>query len=629
MRRNREARMFTYYISLPFKIIWNIVVFCLAVGLTIAWIGFLFGSVLGVVLVLIFAPDLFLLPMVLMGLTKSLEPSEKVYKKIKEEKSISNKPISQEYLIQYSEKTKTELDEWFHPADKNQTDSNLVDKKIYPEQEAVPNKTEKVNDKNKSMQELVVEKDKDADTLIVVRDDEETTFLTQNRKTHEYDNKLSESIRHDYLLEEIDSVDNSAKNIFDSFIVDFKQETICGKDFIKSIENILANMQDKRVEAHLQNDPDGNSLILKYLRHCHDEIENLIVEVNSLKQVLEKIDELADSMKTKIRKLPHDIQYRNEFEQDLLHHLESILINVEEKRIEAHKTVDTSYMNSVLEYINRFYEEVDCLTREAIPIEKTFKKRGEIKSGWRTGTKTFNSRETECTIKPIEWISDEDIKKLASDSFVCAVRVFYTDSRGRHMMSGGTGETSEDFEFLVTLKGWNLKEMSECYMLQSISHFAYECYDDETEDLYSFILTDLFDVDRFYPEFHSFYHQGTAWVQYDDETEEEWKYVPNEDSYAYAYRVRYFNGNHILDVDINEDLAVVRDSEERDTLRFLLKNQWITKEECDEIYSLLACFETLTESECNSPLLKKYKELKQVYLKTKEYGIVLDKNNQE
>lgn len=36
------------------KVIWDLIVIIWAISLTISWIGFLFGSVLGVVLVLIF-----------------------------------------------------------------------------------------------------------------------------------------------------------------------------------------------------------------------------------------------------------------------------------------------------------------------------------------------------------------------------------------------------------------------------------------------------------------------------------------------------------------------------------------------------------------------------------------------
>jgi hypothetical protein len=46
-----------------------------AVGLTIAWIVFVFGSVIGVVLLLIFFPEGFLLPMGLLALTVDLDPN--------------------------------------------------------------------------------------------------------------------------------------------------------------------------------------------------------------------------------------------------------------------------------------------------------------------------------------------------------------------------------------------------------------------------------------------------------------------------------------------------------------------------------------------------------------------------
>ena len=47
----------------PFILLWDIIVTALIVSAFVAWFGFLFGSVIAVVLVLIFAPDLFLLPM--------------------------------------------------------------------------------------------------------------------------------------------------------------------------------------------------------------------------------------------------------------------------------------------------------------------------------------------------------------------------------------------------------------------------------------------------------------------------------------------------------------------------------------------------------------------------------------
>jgi hypothetical protein len=52
-------------ILLPIKILWNIILTLLIIGAFVLWFGFIFGSVIAVVLILIFAPDLFLLPLAL------------------------------------------------------------------------------------------------------------------------------------------------------------------------------------------------------------------------------------------------------------------------------------------------------------------------------------------------------------------------------------------------------------------------------------------------------------------------------------------------------------------------------------------------------------------------------------
>lgn len=62
------------WVELPFRILWNILVLIAAVSLTVAWIIFLFGSVLGVILLLIFLPNGFFLPMMLLALTVELFP---------------------------------------------------------------------------------------------------------------------------------------------------------------------------------------------------------------------------------------------------------------------------------------------------------------------------------------------------------------------------------------------------------------------------------------------------------------------------------------------------------------------------------------------------------------------------
>ena len=55
----------TNIVLLPFRLIWNIIVTGLIIGGFILWFGFIFGSVIGIILILIFAPELFLLPLVL------------------------------------------------------------------------------------------------------------------------------------------------------------------------------------------------------------------------------------------------------------------------------------------------------------------------------------------------------------------------------------------------------------------------------------------------------------------------------------------------------------------------------------------------------------------------------------
>lgn len=55
-------------IEFSLKVIWDLIIIVAAIGLTIAWVVFLFGSVLGVVLVLIFIGlEGFLFPLLLFG----------------------------------------------------------------------------------------------------------------------------------------------------------------------------------------------------------------------------------------------------------------------------------------------------------------------------------------------------------------------------------------------------------------------------------------------------------------------------------------------------------------------------------------------------------------------------------
>jgi hypothetical protein len=64
--------MLANIIFFPFRLLWNIVVIGLIIAGFVFWFGFIFGSVLGVILILIFAPNLFLLPLLLLPLLKKL-----------------------------------------------------------------------------------------------------------------------------------------------------------------------------------------------------------------------------------------------------------------------------------------------------------------------------------------------------------------------------------------------------------------------------------------------------------------------------------------------------------------------------------------------------------------------------
>jgi hypothetical protein len=61
-------------ILFPFRLVWNIIVTGLIITGFVLWLGFIFGSVIGVILILIFAPDLFLLPLVLVFMYTKLWP---------------------------------------------------------------------------------------------------------------------------------------------------------------------------------------------------------------------------------------------------------------------------------------------------------------------------------------------------------------------------------------------------------------------------------------------------------------------------------------------------------------------------------------------------------------------------
>jgi len=63
-------------ILFPFRLVWNIIVTGLIIGGFVLWFGFIFGSVIAVILILIFAPDLFLLPLVLAPMYTEMWPEK-------------------------------------------------------------------------------------------------------------------------------------------------------------------------------------------------------------------------------------------------------------------------------------------------------------------------------------------------------------------------------------------------------------------------------------------------------------------------------------------------------------------------------------------------------------------------
>lgn len=69
---------FENIILLPFRLLWNIIVTALIIGGFVLWFGFIFGSVIAVILILIFAQDLFLLPLVLVPMYTKIWPDDEV-----------------------------------------------------------------------------------------------------------------------------------------------------------------------------------------------------------------------------------------------------------------------------------------------------------------------------------------------------------------------------------------------------------------------------------------------------------------------------------------------------------------------------------------------------------------------
>jgi len=57
------ANKITNWLLFPFILLWDILVTALVIGAFIAWWSFLFGSVVAIVLLLIFAPELLFIPL--------------------------------------------------------------------------------------------------------------------------------------------------------------------------------------------------------------------------------------------------------------------------------------------------------------------------------------------------------------------------------------------------------------------------------------------------------------------------------------------------------------------------------------------------------------------------------------
>ena len=60
----------------PFRLIWNIIVIVGTIWLEVLWLGFIFGSVVGVILLLIFWWDGFLFPLLLFQFMTKLWPED-------------------------------------------------------------------------------------------------------------------------------------------------------------------------------------------------------------------------------------------------------------------------------------------------------------------------------------------------------------------------------------------------------------------------------------------------------------------------------------------------------------------------------------------------------------------------
>lgn len=62
--------------QLPFRLVWDLVVIVASVSLTITWLGLVFGSTVGIIILLVFCPSALLLPMGLCSLLVNPWPSE-------------------------------------------------------------------------------------------------------------------------------------------------------------------------------------------------------------------------------------------------------------------------------------------------------------------------------------------------------------------------------------------------------------------------------------------------------------------------------------------------------------------------------------------------------------------------
>ncbi len=76
--RETDTILFTLrnIVLFPFRLLWNLLVAVAIIGFGLAWWGFLFGSGVVFIIVLIFAPSLFLLPGLLTAFFTPLWPPE-------------------------------------------------------------------------------------------------------------------------------------------------------------------------------------------------------------------------------------------------------------------------------------------------------------------------------------------------------------------------------------------------------------------------------------------------------------------------------------------------------------------------------------------------------------------------